>query len=67
MDGLHAAGDVAWALVIAALILFFVTVVLFGGAIGWASVVLLGLALVVYGSLAMLEITRAEPQASHLS
>jgi hypothetical protein len=44
MDGLHAAGDVAWALVIPALILFFVTVVLFGGAIGWASVVLLGLA-----------------------
>ena len=60
MDGLHAAGDVAWALVI-------VTVVLFGGAIWWASGVLHGLALVVYGSLAMLEITRPEPQASHLS
>ena len=60
MDGLHAAGDVAWALVI-------VTAVLFGGAIWWASVVLLGLALVVYGSLAMLAITRPEPQASHLS
>ena len=58
--------DVAWALVIAALILFFVTVALFGGAIWWASVVLLGLALVVYGSLAMLEITRAEPQVSRL-
>jgi hypothetical protein len=58
--------DVAWALVIAALIHFFVTVALFGGAIGWASVVLLGLAVVAYGSLAMLEITRAEPQVSRL-
>jgi hypothetical protein len=57
---------VAWALVIAALILFFVTVALFGGAIWWASVVLLGLAVVVYGSLAALEFARPEPRTSRL-